>query len=59
MSNSSSCSSSENGEYESSYQAEKIEEYKKDGYHPVQLGENFNNQYKVIQKLGYGTFSTV
>lgn len=29
------------------------------GYHPVQIGNSFNNRYKVIKKLGWGHFSTV
>lgn len=28
-------------------------------YHPVYIGEIYNNRYKVISKLGYGTYSTV
>jgi serine/threonine-protein kinase SRPK3 len=33
--------------------------YKKGGYHPVQIGENFGDKYKVVSKLGWGHFSTV
>ena len=29
------------------------------GYHPVEVGDTFINQYYVIRKLGFGTFSTV
>lgn len=29
------------------------------GYHPVQIGDVFNNHYYVIRKLGWGYFSTV
>lgn len=30
------------------------------GYHPVYIGEKFNNgRYTVLQKLGWGHFSTV
>ncbi|KAM3548730.1 hypothetical protein ARSEF4850_009247 [Beauveria asiatica] len=37
-----------------------IEDYRPGGYHPVLLGDVFNeNQYKVIRKLGEGSFSTV
>ena len=47
-------------EIESSSQAESLGEYTKSGYHPVFLGEKYCNQkYEVIQKLGWGTFSTV
>ncbi|KAK4170623.1 hypothetical protein QBC36DRAFT_350874 [Triangularia setosa] len=37
-----------------------IEDYRPGGYHPVHLGDIFNNgQYKVIRKLGEGSYSTV
>ena len=29
------------------------------GYHPVKIGDLFNNRYHVIRKLGWGHFSTV
>ncbi|KFY88321.1 hypothetical protein V500_06430 [Pseudogymnoascus sp. VKM F-4518 (FW-2643)] len=36
------------------------EDYHPGGYHPVHLGDVFNDgQYKVIRKLGEGSFSTV
>lgn len=37
-----------------------VEDYRPGGYHPVHLGDVFQDgQYKVIRKLGEGTFSTV
>jgi len=33
--------------------------YKPGGYHPVKLGEIYNQRYVVIKKLGWGHFSTV
>ena len=37
-----------------------VEDYRPGGYHPVHLGDIFNNgQYKVIRKLGEGSYSTV
>jgi serine/threonine-protein kinase SRPK3 len=40
--------------------AEDITKYSPGGYHPVHLGDCFNDgQYKVIDKLGFGSFSTV
>jgi serine/threonine protein kinase len=36
-----------------------IENYKPGGFHPVEFGDVFKGQYKVIRKLGYGGFSTV
>lgn len=36
-----------------------VEDYRPGGYHPVHLGDIFNNgQYKVIRKLGDGSYST-
>ncbi|KAF2968431.1 hypothetical protein GQX73_g5125 [Xylaria multiplex] len=36
-----------------------VEDYRPGGYHPVHLGDVFNGQYKVIRKLGEGSYSTV
>lgn len=37
-----------------------VEDYRPGGYHPVVLGDLFNHsQYKVIRKLGEGSYSTV
>ncbi|CAI7654500.1 unnamed protein product [Penicillium bialowiezense] len=36
-----------------------VEHYRPGGYHPVVLGDIFNHQYKVIRKLGDGSYSTV
>ncbi|KAJ5796094.1 uncharacterized protein N7518_004634 [Penicillium psychrosexuale] len=36
-----------------------VEDYRPGGYHPVVLGDVFNQQYKVIRKLGEGSYSTV
>jgi serine/threonine-protein kinase SRPK3 len=38
---------------------EGIEDYKLGGYHPIHIGEVLLNRYVVIQKLGWGHFSTV
>ncbi|CAD8103906.1 unnamed protein product [Paramecium sonneborni] len=38
---------------------EGIEDYKIGGYHPVHVGEVLQNRYVIIQKLGWGHFSTV
>jgi len=47
-------------EFEKEEGNEDFVDYKPEGYHPVVLGENFNNyKYSVIQKLGWGYFSTV
>lgn len=33
--------------------------YRPGGYHPVHLGDVFNDRYVVVRKLGYGKYSTV
>ena len=38
---------------------EGITDYKIGGYHPVHVGEILINRYVIVQKLGWGHFSTV
>lgn len=39
---------------------EDLEDYCKGGYHPVRIGDVFNEgAYVVVRKLGWGHFSTV
>jgi serine/threonine-protein kinase SRPK3 len=38
---------------------ENPERYSEGGYHPISIGERFNDKYQVISKLGYGLYSTV
>ena len=38
---------------------ESAKDYKPGGYHPIELGDLFVNRYLVVQKLGWGHFSTV
>ena len=38
---------------------EGIKEYQMGGYHPVHLGEVLIDRYVIVQKLGWGQFSTV
>ncbi len=45
-------------EYECISDAEGIKDYGPEGYHPVTLGERLGS-YQVVQKLGWGHFSTV
>ena len=40
-------------------QNERAKDYRKGGYHPVAVGELYNKRYRVVQKLGWGYFSTV
>lgn len=43
--------------------SEDIEEgkaaYRPGGFHPVYIGDIFNGRYKVLNKIGYGGYSTV
>ena len=39
---------------------EDLEDYRPGGYHPVSIGDEFNQgRYRVVRKLGWGHFSTV
>lgn len=38
---------------------EGLANYKVGGYHPVQIGEVYNNRYEIVSKVGWGHFSTV
>lgn len=40
-------------------ETELIAYYRKGGYHPVHIGDIFHNRYRVVNKLGYGSFGTV
>lgn len=33
--------------------------YRPDGFHPVYIGDIFNERHKVLNKIGYGRYSTV
>ncbi|KAE8368145.1 kinase-like domain-containing protein [Aspergillus caelatus] len=33
--------------------------YEPGGYHPVKIGDYFHNRYRVVHKLGHGTYSTI
>lgn len=39
---------------------EDLEDYRPGGYHPVNIGDDFNGgRYMIVRKLGWGHFSTV
>jgi hypothetical protein len=38
---------------------EDVADYCKGGYHPVRIGDLYNNRYHILRKLGWGHFSTV
>merc|ERR1711939_870822 len=53
-------STSEEDPAETTADEEDSEDYCKGGYHPVHVGETYNNgRYVVVRKLGWGHFSTV
>ncbi|KAG8406666.1 hypothetical protein J3458_021005 [Metarhizium acridum] len=39
--------------------AESLEKYTCGGYHPVMIGDVLNERYQIVDKLGYGGYSTV
>lgn len=60
VSSTSSTHSGEDPAAENTGDEEDLEDYCKGGYHPVQVGEQFKDgKYTVVQKLGWGHFSTV
>ena len=40
-------------------EVESPDRYQPGGYHPVHLGDVYHQRYRVIHKLGFGTYSTV
>lgn len=45
--------------YEPIEDVERMEYYRTGGYHPVTIGDRFHNRYRVVHKLGHGTYSTI
>lgn len=37
---------------------ERLEDYQPGGYHPIQIDDRLHTRYRIIHKLGHGTFST-
>ena len=52
-------SSSESSSNADDNDAEEIDDYGVDGYHPCHVGEIIDSKYVVLKKLGWGHFSTV
>lgn len=46
-------------EYERIEGVEWLERYRPDGYHPILIGDVLHDRYRVIHKLGHGTFATI
>uniref|UniRef100_A0A336M472 non-specific serine/threonine protein kinase n=1 Tax=Culicoides sonorensis TaxID=179676 RepID=A0A336M472_CULSO len=51
--------SSESSLYGSDEEQEDAAQYCRGGYHPIVIGDVFDNRYRVVRKLGWGHFSTV
>jgi len=47
-----------NVEYEYIEDVERLAYYRPGGYHPVTIGDRLGNRYRVIHKLGFGSYST-
>ncbi|XP_055699379.1 SRSF protein kinase 3-like isoform X2 [Phlebotomus papatasi] len=45
--------------YGSDEEQEDVSQYCRGGYHPIVIGDVFDNRYRVVRKLGWGHFSTV
>ena len=37
---------------------EMLAHYQPGGFHPIEIGDHLNERYRVVHKLGYGSFST-
>lgn len=44
--------------YEPLEGVERLENYRPGGYHPVKIGDQFRGRYRIVHKLGYGSYST-
>ncbi|KAJ5955962.1 hypothetical protein N7501_010241 [Penicillium viridicatum] len=44
--------------YEPLEEVERFENYRPGGYHPIQIGDHFHSRYRVVNKLGHGSYST-
>jgi serine/threonine-protein kinase SRPK3 len=38
---------------------ERLEQYRPGGFHPITIGDHLCGRYRIVHKLGFGTFSTV
>lgn len=45
--------------YEPIEDVERMEYYRAGGYHSVTIGDSFHDRYRVVHKLGHGTYSTI
>lgn len=45
-------------EYHYIEDVENLSAYRPGGYHPIKINDCLHNRYRIVHKLGYGTFST-
>ncbi|KAI9744275.1 MAG: hypothetical protein M1818_002427 [Claussenomyces sp. TS43310] len=45
--------------YQSIEEVERLEYYRPGGYHPIHIGDCLHGRYRIVHKLGYGSFSTI
>lgn len=43
--------------YEPLEEVERLENYRPGGYHPIRIGDHFHCRYRVVHKLGHGSYS--
>lgn len=44
--------------YEPLEEVERLENYRPGGYYPVKIGDRFHGRYRILHKLGHGSYST-
>jgi serine/threonine protein kinase len=40
-------------------EVERLEHYRPGGYHPLRIGDILHGRYRIVHKLGHGSFSTI
>ncbi|RAK75324.1 kinase-like protein [Aspergillus fijiensis CBS 313.89] len=45
--------------YELLERVERLQRHQPGGYHPIQIGDHFHGRYRVIHKMGHGSYSTI
>ncbi|KAM0811674.1 putative Kinase domain-containing protein [Seiridium cardinale] len=45
--------------YEHVDDVERLDYYRPGAYHPIEIGDIFQNRYRIVHKLGYGSYSTI
>lgn len=54
------CSATSASSFEYGYieDVERLEDYRPGGYHPIRIDDRLHKRYRIVHKLGHGTFST-